>query len=92
MVCGDGVGVGVGDSDLGQVHLVLRSVVTAYTNHHLDLSHTSEPGCTTRRALAAPVLDFPPAVVLDQPDIFTNVLNTFTDSGRNIPVVIVITD
>ena len=82
----------VGDqSDLGQVHLVLRSVVTAYTNHHLHLSHTSEPGCTTRRALAAPVLDFPPAVVLDQPDIFTNVLNTFTDSGRNIPVVVVLT-
>ena len=35
-------------------------------------------------ALAAPVLDFPPAVVLDQPDIFTNVLNTSIDSGRNI--------
>ena len=69
---------------LGQLHEILRSVVTAYTNHHTHLSHTSDPGCVTRRTVAATVLDFPPAVVLDQPDIFTNVLNTFTDSGRNI--------
>ena len=75
---------------LGQLQEILRSVVAAYTSHHLHLSHTSEPGCVTRRTVAAPLLDFPPAVVLDQPDIFTNVLNTFTDSGRNIVVMILI--
>ena len=78
---------------LGEVSQILRSVVTAFTLHHLHLSHSSDPGCSTsRRSLAAPPRDFPPAVVLDQPDIFTNVLNTFTDSGRKIVTIIIISD
>ena len=56
-------------------------MVTAYTCHQQHVTATClEISCSSRKAsTVAPVqsLGFPPAVVLDQPDIFTQVLNTF---------------
>jgi len=70
---------------LSSLHEMLSCVVTAYTSHQLHLSSDPSASCTVRRSVGPSVLDFPPAVVLDQPDIFTNVLNTFTDSSNSLP-------
>ena len=67
---------------LDSLQQMLGCVVTAYTRHQLHLSHNPDLTTCTVRRTSGPLLDFPPSVVLDQPDIFTNVLNTFTDRSE----------
>ena len=64
------------------LHQMLNCVVTAYTCHQLHLASSVESVTCAVRKPPGPLLNYPPAVVLDQPDIFTNVLNTFTDSSE----------
>ena len=67
---------------------MFRAVVAAYTCHQQHVTATClDISCSSRKASAvtpAQSLGFPPAVVLDQPDIFTQVLNTFTDT-KEVP-------
>ena len=67
---------------LDSLQQMLGCVVTAYTRHQLHLSHNPDLTTCAVRRTSGPLLDFPPSVVLDQPDIFTNVLNTFTDRSE----------
>ena len=63
---------------------MFRAIVTAYTCHQQHVTASClEISCSSRKASVVTPgqsLGFPPAVVLDQPDIFTQVLNTFTST------------
>lgn len=72
---------------LASLQQLLGCVVAAYTSHQQHRA-AAGPGEATvscsaaaRRTTAASPDTFPPAVVLDQSDIFTSVLNTFDSSG-----------
>ena len=64
-------------------------VVLAYTCHQTHVASSnhdvkSPPITCTSSVQTSPhstSTSVPPAVILDQPDIFTNILNTFTSSG-----------
>jgi len=61
-------------------------VVSAYTSHQTHVAATSQDvksppiTCTSSVKTSPQATSIPPAVVLDQPDIFTNILNTINSS------------
>ena len=66
---------------------IFTCIVTAYTCHQQHVAHDGSSGyptsCTGVRRSVGGALGYPPSVILDQPDIFTNVLNTFNNNGNN---------
>jgi len=69
---------------LATLQEMFRAIVTAYTCHQQHVTASClEISCSSRKASVVTPgqsLGCPPAVVLDQPDIFTQVLNTFTST------------